>query len=214
MTAIRILLIDDHEIVREGLITLLSEEADMVVVGQAANGKQGVRMAQDLQPDVILLDLLMPEMDGLQTLHELRAARIPSRVIVLTSYTDDQHVQPAISAGAIGYLHKNVLKAELLHAIRVAAQGKPALDSAAQDALMRQARGDSTPPASASLTVRELEVLKLVAKGMSNKEIAVALSLTEGTVKGYVSAVLAKIGVADRTQAALYAVKHKLVPGT
>lgn len=210
MSEIRLLLIDDHEIVREGLMTLLAEEADMLVVGQAASGRQGVQMACDLQPDVILLDLLMPEMDGLQTLRELRVAHVHSRVIVLTSYTDDQHVQPAISAGAIGYLHKNVLKAELLHAIRMAAQGKPALDSAAQDALMRQARGDSNPPAIALLTARELEVLKLVAQGMSNKEIAGALSLTEGTVKGYVSAVLSKIGVADRTQAALYAVKHKL----
>lgn len=208
---IRIMLIDDHEIVREGLQTLLVEEDDLAVVGQASNGVQGLRMALELVPDVILLDLVMPEMDGLQTLHELREAGVESRVIILTSYTDDQHVQPAINAGAIGYLHKNVMKAELLHAIRMAAQGKPALDTAAQDALIRHSRGENPPTATGTLTARELEVLKLVAQGMSNKEIALALNLTEGTVKGYVSAVLAKIGVADRTQAALYAVKHKLV---
>lgn len=207
---IRVLVVDDHEIVREGLETLLAEEATITVVGQAANGAEAVSLAADLRPDVILMDLVMPELNGIEAIRQIRHKNIPSYVLVLTSFADDQKVREAIEAGAIGYLLKDVLKADLVRAIQTAAQGKPTLHPEAQSYLMRQVT--ASPPASpqANLTERELDVLRLLAQGQSNKEIAVTLHLTEGTVKGYVSAILAKLGVADRTQAALYAVKHGL----
>ncbi|GIK38661.1 MAG: DNA-binding response regulator [Chloroflexota bacterium] len=207
---IRVLIVDDHEIVREGLETLLAEEATLTVVGQAANGVEAVTLAVDLHPDVILMDLVMPELDGIEATRRIRRARLPCQILVLTSFADDQKVREAIEAGAIGYLLKDVLKADLFRAIHTAAQGKPALHPEAQSYLMRQV---SAPPAQippTNLTERELDVLRLIAQGQSNKEIATTLHLTEGTVKGYVSAILAKLGVADRTQAALHAVKHGL----
>lgn len=207
---IRVLIVDDHEIVREGLATLLAEEATLTVVGQAANGVEAVALAVNLRPDVILMDLVMPELDGIQATRRIRAAGLPCQILVLTSFADDQKVREAIEAGAIGYLLKDVLKADLFRAIHTAAQGKPALHPEAQSYLMRQV---SAPPPQTSpthLTERELDVLRLIAQGQSNKEIATTLHLTEGTVKGYVSAILAKLGVADRTQAALHAVKHGL----
>jgi DNA-binding NarL/FixJ family response regulator len=212
-SSIRVLIVDDHQIVREGLEILLSEEPTITVVGQAANGAEAVTLAASLRPDVILMDLVMPELDGIEATRRIRRADAASQsqILVLTSFADDQRVREAIEAGAIGYLLKDVLKADLLRAIRTAAQGKPTLHPEAQGYLMRQV---SAPSASASvlhLTEREREVLRLIATGQSNKEIAHTLHLTEGTVKGYVSAVLAKLGVADRTQAALYAVKHGLV---
>jgi DNA-binding NarL/FixJ family response regulator len=210
MTPIRVLLVDDHAIVREGLHTLLSEEAGIEVIGQAANGAEAVELAGRLQPDVILMDLVMPEMDGIEATRRLRHSNPSSHILVLTSFTDDQRVRDAIQAGAIGYLLKDVLKPELLRAIHDAAQGKPTLHPEAQQRLMRQITEPPAPAPHADLTERELDVLRLIAKGRSNKEIAAELHLTEGTIKGYVSAILAKLGVADRTQAALYAVKHNL----
>jgi DNA-binding NarL/FixJ family response regulator len=208
---IRVLIVDDHEIVREGLQTLLSEEADILVVGQAANGSEALAQAAATRPDVILMDLVMPEMDGIQATAQVRRAQPASQVLVLTSFVGDQRVRDAMQAGAIGYLMKDVLKSDLLHAIRQAAQGKPTLHAEAQSALIRQAMATTpSPPPHAELTERERDVLALIAQGKSNKEIAAALHLTEGTVKGYVSAILTKLGVADRTQAALYAVKHGL----
>jgi DNA-binding NarL/FixJ family response regulator len=212
MTAspIRVLIVDDHEIVREGLETLLTEEATMLVVGQAANGAEAVALAADLQPNVILMDLVMPEMDGIQATRLIRSSGLASQILVLTTFADDQKVREAIEAGAIGYLLKDVLKADLLRAIENAAQGKPTLHPEAQSFLMRQVSAAPTPASKPNLTEREFDVLRLLAQGRSNKEIAVSLHLTEGTIKGYVSAILAKLGVADRTQAALYAVKHGL----
>ncbi|MCK6628125.1 MAG: response regulator transcription factor [Anaerolineae bacterium] len=208
---IRVLIVDDHEIVREGLETLLSEETGVSVVGQAANGAEAVALAAELQPDVILMDLVMPELDGIEATRQIRSAGLASQILVLTSFADDQKVREAIEAGAIGYLLKDVLKADLLRAIQAAAQGKPTLHPEAQSYLMRQVSAPAAAPLSKSnLTERELDVLRLIASGQSNKEIAVTLHLTEGTIKGYVSAILAKLGVADRTQAALYAVKHGL----
>lgn len=207
---IRVLIVDDHAIVREGLQMLLAEEADVEVIGQAANGIEAVSLAATLQPDVILMDLLMPEMDGVQAMQHIRDAGIASRVLVLTSFANDEHVREAIRAGAIGYLLKDVLKADLLQAIRTAAQGQPVLHPEAQRSLIRQAIAPTPPLPHATLTERERDILRLIAQGKSNKEIAAALHLTEGTVKGYVSAILHKLGVADRTQAALYAVKHGL----
>jgi DNA-binding NarL/FixJ family response regulator len=156
------------------------------------------------------MDVVMPELDGIEATRRIRRASPASQILVLTSFADDQKVREAIEAGAIGYLLKDVLKADLLRAIQTAAQGKPTLHPEAQSYLMRQVSTPSTPAPSINLTERELDVLRLIAQGQSNKEIATTLHLTEGTVKGYVSAILAKLGVADRTQAALHAVKHGL----
>ncbi|MBC7870188.1 MAG: response regulator transcription factor [Chitinophagaceae bacterium] len=208
---VRVLIVDDHAIVREGLMMLLAEETDFEIVGQAANGLEALKLAPVLQPDVILMDLLMPEMDGIEATRRLRQTYPEASVLVLTSFGDDQHVQSAIQAGAIGYLLKDVLKPELLQAIRMAAQKKPTLHVVAQQALMRQTAAKAEPLPHTELTERERDILNLIAQGRSNKEIAAALKLTEGTVKGYVSSVLSKLDVADRTQAALYAVKHGLV---
>ncbi len=208
--SIRVLLVDDHAIVREGLRLLLAEEADLEVVGEAPNGKVALSLAATLQPNVILMDLVMPEMDGLEAMPRLLEVAPHCHVLVLTSFTDDQRVQAAIRAGATGYLLKDVLKPELVRAIRDAAQGRPTLHPEAQQRLMRQIARAPEPSALDTLTDREREVLRLIAQGCSNKEISAALHLTEGTVKGYVSAILSKLEVADRTQAALYAVKQGL----
>jgi two-component system, NarL family, response regulator LiaR len=204
---IRVLLVDDHAIVREGLRTLLSEEPAIKVVGEATNGAEAVALTATLHPDVILMDLVMPEMEGIQAMQSIRDVNPSSQVLVLTSFGDDHRVRDAIQAGAVGYLLKDVLKADLLRAIRAAAQGQPTLHPEAQRQLMRQV---TTPARSLldDLTPRERDVLRLIVRGQSNKEIAATLHVTEGTVKGHVSAILAKLGVADRTQAALYAVKH------
>ncbi len=207
---IRVLIVDDHEIVREGLETLLSEEPAVEVVGQANNGLEAVTLASSLKPDVILMDLVMPELDGIEATRRIRSAGGASQILVLTSFADDQRVRDAIEAGAIGYLLKDVLKADLLRAIQTAAQGKPTLHPEAQGYLMRQVSAPMPSSNLPNLTERERDVLRLIAQGQSNKEIAITLHLTEGTVKGYVSAILAKLDVADRTQAALYAVKHGL----
>jgi two-component system, NarL family, response regulator LiaR len=207
--AIRVLLVDDHVIVREGLRTLLSEEPEIKVVGEAANGAEAVALTATLHPDVILMDLVMPEMDGIQAMQGIREVSPSSRVLVLTSFGDNQHVRDAIQAGAIGYLLKDVLRADLLRAIHAAAQGQPTLHPEAQRQLMRQV---TTPARSLldDLTPRERDVLRLIVRGQSNKEIAATLHVTEGTIKGYVSTILAKLDVADRTQAALYAVKYDM----
>ncbi len=208
---IRILVADDHEIVREGLCTLFSEEDDLAVVGEAKNGEEAVRLALDLLPDVVLMDLMMPGLDGIEATRRI-VERAPSiHILVLTSFADEPHVRRAIAAGAQGFLLKDVLKEELLRAIRDVAEGRPALHAEAQRHLMRQIVAGGRPVAE-ELTERELSVLQLIGRGRSNKEIAKALHLSEGTVKGHVSAVLSKLGVDDRTQAALFAVREGLVP--
>ncbi|HBW51010.1 MAG TPA: DNA-binding response regulator [Herpetosiphon sp.] len=203
---IRIMLVDDHAIVREGLRTLLAEDTEFLIVGEAQNGADAIELAAVVRPHVILMDLVMPNVDGIQATQALQSLMPSSRIIVLTSFSDDQWVSKAIQAGASGYLLKNVLKAELFLAIRTVANGQPFLHAEAQRTLMRQ----STAPPSLlpSLTERERSVLDGIVGGLSNKEIARSLHLTEGTVKGYVSTILTKLAVADRTQAALYAIKH------
>jgi DNA-binding NarL/FixJ family response regulator len=214
MKSIRVLIIDDHEIVREGLQTLLSEEADFEVVGTAGDGLSAVRLAETKKPDVIVMDLVMPELDGIEATRRIVNNNPEARVLVLTTFANDQRVREAIQAGATGYLLKDVLKADLLRALRDAAIGRPSLHPEVQQHLMREVAGkassqEQTPP-HAGLTEREVGILRLLAEGRSNKEIAAALHLTEGTIKGYVSTIFDKLGVEDRTQAALYAVKHKL----
>jgi two-component system, NarL family, response regulator LiaR len=211
-SSIRVQLVDDHAIVREGLRMLLSEESDIEVVGEAGDGAESVKLAAMLQPHVILMDLVMPGMDGIRAMQDIRVVSPSSQVLVLTSFGDGQRVRDAIQAGAIGYLLKDVLRADLVQAIRAAVQGQPTLHPEAQRHLMRQV---TTPPTRSpvdDLTPREGEVLQLIVRGQSNKQIAASLRVTEGTVKGHVSAILSKLSVADRTQAALYAVKHGLGP--
>lgn len=215
MTPIRVLIVDDHQIVREGLHTLFAEEADFEVAGSASDGFTAIALAQETHPDVVLIDLVMPGMDGIEAIRHILKDDPRPRILVLTSFAGDDRVLEAIQAGATGYLLKDVLKADLLRALRDVASGRTALHPEVQEQLMRHVVETANEAGASSshhepLTKREEEVLRLIAKGNSNKEIASALSLTEGTVKGYVSVIFDKLGVADRTQAALYAVKHGL----
>ena len=208
--AIGVLLADDHAIVREGLRTLLESEPDIAIVGEADCGEATVEQVVTSKPDVVLLDLVLPDIDGIEVVRRLQKCPQVPRVIMLTStFGADLRVREAIEAGAIGYLLKDVLRDDLLGAIRRAAAGEGTLHPEAQAQLIRSTatleRNHET------LTGRERDVLKLIAGGQSNKRIAATLGITEGTVKGYVSAILDKLQVTDRTQAALYAVKHRLV---
>ena len=209
-TRVRVMIVDDHTIVREGLQTLLDEDPNIEIVGSAANGVQALMLAEQLLPDIILMDLVMPEMDGITATRQLRERRNTARVLVLTSFADDQKVRDAIQAGAVGYLLKDVLKPDLLRAIFNAMEGRSTLHQDVQQMLMRQSSTQSERLPHHSLTEREMSVLRLIAQGRSNKEIAAALFLTEGTVKGYISTIFDKLDVEDRTQAALYAVKQGL----
>jgi DNA-binding NarL/FixJ family response regulator len=207
---IRVLIVDDHAIVREGLRLLLHEEADLTVVGEAGDGAEALALAAAICPDVVLLDLAMPGLDGLATIPRLRQRCPTSQVLVLTSFGDERRVRAALQAGAIGYLLKDVRQAALTQAIRAAADGQPALHPRVQQQLLDQVIRPTAPPPAEALTQRERDVLRAITQGASNKEIAARLHLTEGTVKGYVGAILGKLGVADRTQAAVYAVRHGL----
>jgi DNA-binding NarL/FixJ family response regulator len=203
---VRVLLVDDHAIVREGLRALLEEEGGFAVAGEAADGERAVAAARELAPDVVLMDLLMPGVDGLEALRRIRAADPEARVLVLTSAQDDRAVREAIDAGAVGFLFKDVSRRDLVRAVRDAAAGRPTLHPEAQRVLMK--RPERSPLD--ELTPRERTVLELIAQGRSNRQIALRLELTEGTVKGYVSTILDKLGVQDRTGAALFAVRHGL----
>jgi len=211
---IRVLIVDDHAVVREGLRTYLELSDAVEIVGEARNGREAIDQTRKTHPDVILMDLLMPEMDGIAATRAIKEIAPEARIIVLTSFTDDDHVMPALRAGAIGYLLKDVGAEDLVRAIQGAYQGQAQLHPDVARRLMEQVATPKTPqsdrPASV-LTPREIEVLRLIASGMSNKEIARALMLNERTVKGHVSNILGKLGLADRTQAALYAVREGLV---
>lgn len=207
-TPVKVMIVDDHAIVREGLSMLLSEESDIEVVGEARDGVEALTKINHLQPNVVLMDLVMPNKDGIAATTEIRQKYPDCQVLVLTSFAEDQRVPDAIQAGAVGYLLKDVLRADLLRAIHAAARGEPTLHPEAQRQLMQQVATPNPPNLIDTLTDREMDVLRLISQGNSNKEIAAALHLAEGTVKGYVSTILGKLQVADRTQAALYAVKH------
>lgn len=204
---IRVLVVDDHPVVRQGLRTFLDLQDDLEVVGEAADGESCVDAAVLLAPDVILLDLRMPGTDGVAALHGLRAAGSPARVLVITSFTEPTAVLPAVRAGASGYVYKDIDPPALAAAIRSVHAGHVLLHP---DVARLLAAGD-TRPGPADLTAREHDVLAEVARGRSNREIARALSLSEKTVKTHVSAILGKLGVQDRTQAALHAVRSGLV---
>ncbi|GAB4467940.1 MAG: response regulator transcription factor [Armatimonadaceae bacterium] len=213
---IRVLLADDHEMVREGLALILAEEngdgePGIALVGQAADGEEALRLARELRPDVLLMDLVMPRRDGVEVTEILTEEGSPARVLILTSFVDAERIRAAIRAGATGYLLKDMRRADIIRAIRAAADGEPTLHPTAQSHLMRQVTQPAETSLLNTLTGRETDVLRLVATGHSNKEIANTLSLSIGTVKGYVSSILVKLEVADRTQATLYAIKHGLV---
>lgn len=204
---IRVLVVDDHPVVRQGLRTFLDLQDDITVVGEAADGTSAVAAAEELRPDVVLLDLRMPTSDGLDALRGLRERANPARVLVITSFTEPTAVLPAVRAGAAGYVYKDVDPPALAAAIRSVHAGHVLLHP---DVARLLAAGDAQP-AGTHLTAREREVLAEVARGRSNREIARALSVSEKTVKTHVSAILGKLGVQDRTQAALHAVRTGLV---
>ena len=201
---IRILLVDDHSVVRQGLRMFLALDPDLEVIGEATDGTEAVRMARELQPDVVLMDMLMPVMDGVAATAAIRRELPDTEVIALTSVLEDDKVVGAVRAGAIGYLLKDTEADELRRAIKAAADGQVQLSPKAAARLMREVRAPDSPEA---LTERETDVLRLLAQGKSNKEIAHLLSLSEKTVKTHVSNILSKLNVPSRTQAALYAVR-------
>jgi NarL family two-component system response regulator LiaR len=205
---IRVLITDDHGVVRQGLRMYLGLDPELEVVGEAANGEEALRMARELGPDVVLMDLLMPVMDGIAATGKIRAELPEVEVIALTSVLEDASVSGAVRAGAIGYLLKNTEADDLGRAIKAAANGQVQLAPEAAIRLMREVRAPESPEA---LTERETEVLKLVARGKANKRIAHELFVGEKTVKAHVSSILAKLGVQSRTQAALYALRIGLV---
>ncbi len=205
---IRILLVDDHAVVRQGLRMFLTLDSDLEVVGEAADGQQALQMARELKPDVVLMDLLMPVMDGIQAIGALKQIMPDIEVIALTSVLEDSSVVSAIRAGAIGYLLKDTEADELTRAIKAAANGQVQLSPKAAARLMREVRAPESPEV---LTERETEVLRLLAKGKSNKEIAHLLTISEPTVKTHVSSILGKLHVSSRTQAALHAARIGLV---
>lgn len=209
---IRVLIADDHAVVRQGLRTFLELQEDIEVVGDVADGSAAVEAALARSPDVVLMDLLMPGIGGVEAIKLIREQRPQARVLVLTSFQEDEQIFPAVRAGAAGYLLKDVEPQELVRAIRAAHEGEALLHPAVAARLMEEfASEHGRIAAESSLTDREQEVLELIGRGLPNKLIARELGIAEKTVKTHVSAVLAKLGVTDRTQAALYAVRNGLL---
>jgi DNA-binding NarL/FixJ family response regulator len=204
---IKVLLVDDHQVVRRGLRTFLEVQDDIEVVGEASDGAAGVARAEELKPDVVLMDVKMPGMDGVEALRKLREHGNPARVLIVTSFTEQRTVVPALRAGAAGYVYKDVDPDALAGAIRSVHAGHILLQPEVARALLSQ-EVNSGQGRGGSLTEREREVLGLIADGRSNREIARALVLSEKTVKTHVSNILMKLDLADRTQAALWAVRH------
>lgn len=208
---IRILIVDDHSVVRQGLQMFLRLDPELEVVGEARNGIEAIAQARELQPDVVLMDILMPKMDGIEATKIIRQELPETEVIALTSVLEDEKVFAAIRAGAIGYLLKDTEAAELRRSIKAAAAGQVQLSPQAAARLLREER--TAPAPVEELTPRELDVLQLVAEGLANKEIAYNLNIGEKTVKTHVSNILSKLGVLSRTQAAVLAVQTGLVSG-
>jgi DNA-binding NarL/FixJ family response regulator len=210
---IRVLLVDDHAVVRTGLRVFFDLQPDIEVVGEAADGSEGVAMARRLEPDVILMDLLMPTMDGITAIGRIKAERPETEIVTMTSFIEEDKVTAALEAGASGYVLKDADAEEVAAAVRAAHAGEVHLDPAVARLLAQRMRLRKAPPEETAepLTEREKDVLNLLGQGMSNKEIATRLFITERTARTYVSNILGKLGLASRTQAALYAVEHKLV---
>jgi NarL family two-component system response regulator LiaR len=211
--SIRILIVDDHAVVREGLRALIDVQPDMELAGEASDGVEAVEKAHALQPDVILLDLVMPRMDGLEAIIEIKEKDPDACILVLTSFAEDDKVFPAIKAGAMGYLLKDSSAHDLVRAIRDVYQGEPKMHPTIARKLMRELQRPpepNTPRTEEPLSGREVEVLKLVARGLSNQEIGNNLFISERTVRTHVGNILDKLHLANRTQAALYALREGL----
>jgi NarL family two-component system response regulator LiaR len=205
------MIVDDHAIVRKGIRALLSESGGFEIVAEAAEGQEAVLAAEQTQPDVILMDLLMPGMDGIEATRRITGSRPEARVLVLTSFAADNKLFPAIKAGALGYLLKDSSPEELVRAVRQVYRGEPALHpTIARKLLQEVAQPADLQPAPEALTARELAVLRIIAQGLSNQEIADELKVSEATVRAHVSRILGKLHLASRTQAALYAVREGL----
>jgi DNA-binding NarL/FixJ family response regulator len=209
---IRILIADDHHVVRRGLVFFLKTQKGLDIIGEAANGKEAVELAKSLKPDMILMDLVMPEMDGIEATRMIKQTCPQIKIMMLTSFSDQDHVIPALEAGASGFQLKDIQPDELVLSIKKVMSGENQLHPQATSQLLANLsnKNHANKNQIEYLTKREMDVLKEIAKGKSNKEIAAALFITEKTVKTHVSNLLAKLELADRTQAALYAVKHKL----
>lgn len=209
---IAVLIADDHPVVRHGLRAFLQLQEDLDIVGEAGDGIETVGQVKKLKPDVVLLDLVMPQLDGIDAIRQIREASPSTKVIVLTTFADDEKVFPAVRAGAAGYLLKDIEPRELAEAIRTVNRGQGLLHPSITSKLMQEFAGEQERADTLeALTEREMDVLRLIAQGKSNREIAREFVLSEKTVKTHVSNILAKLRLADRTQAALYAVRNRLV---
>ena len=210
---ITILIIDDHEVVRKGVRSYLETLPDFQVVGEAGSGEEGVDMVAELIPDIVLLDLIMPGMDGVETTRHIKKISPRTQVVVLTSYHEDVHIFPALKAGAISYILKDMKMEKLVDALHRAYKGEVTLHPRVASRVLQNIRGeyDEEQPLFTDLTERELDVLKLIANGLTNSQIAEKLVISENTVKGHVSNILSKLHVADRTQVAVYAWQRGLV---
>lgn len=210
---VTVVIVDDHEVVRQGLTSYLAAQAEFEVLGEAESGAAAVALVQERVPDVVLMDLIMPGMDGVEATRRVKDVSPRTQIVVLTSYHDDEHIFPALKAGAISYVLKDVAMEELAEAIRKAAHGEATLDPRVASRVIRELqglKGEDVNPYT-ELTNREMDVLKLIAGGKSNSEIADELVVSENTVKGHVSNILSKLHLADRTQAAVYAWQEGVV---
>lgn len=206
---IRVMIVDDHTIVREGLTTLLEVHPELTLVGEAPDGGRAIELCDQLRPDVILMDLMMPEVDGVTAIQSIMKSHPEMRILALTSFVENEKVQAALEAGAIGYLLKNISAAELVEAIKAAHVGKPSLAPEATQALIRATI--ASPSLGHDLTPREFDVLNQLVEGLTNAEIAQRLGIKPSTVKNHISNILSKLGAVSRTEAATLALKHKLV---
>jgi NarL family two-component system response regulator LiaR len=213
MKEIRVLVVDDQTVVREGLVSILSFQSDIKIVGQAQNGQEAIEIAKQDKPDVILLDLVMPKLDGLESISRLREVAPAAKILILTGYADAERVFHAIKAGAIGYMLKDSTWEQLLQAIRDVSKGQSYIDSSIAIKVIQELHTEPAPTQinpSLTLTEREHQTLRLIAKGLSNQEIAEKLFVHERTIAKYVSNILSKLQLANRTQAALYAIREGL----
>jgi NarL family two-component system response regulator LiaR len=208
---IRVLFVDDHEMVRIGVISYLSAQPDIEVVGEAENGKKGVELALKLKPDIILMDLVMNEMDGIEATRRIIAEWPEAKIIIVTSFLDDEKVYPALEAGATSYMLKTSKASEIANAVRSTYKGQSVLEPEVTGKMMKKMRQPQNSQPHDELTNREMEILLLMAEGKSNQEIADELFIALKTVKVHVSNILSKLGVQDRTQAVIYAFKHSLI---
>ncbi len=212
-TPISIIIVDDHEVVRNGIRAYLETLPEFQVVGEAASGEEAIQMVGDLIPDVVLMDLIMPGMDGIETTRAVKKVSPRTQVVVLTSYHEDEHIFPALKAGAISYILKDMKMEKLTEALQRAVRNEVTLHPLVAARVLRNLRGESADEETiyADLTERELDVLKLIANGLSNSQIAAELVISENTVKGHVSNILSKLHLADRTQVAVYAWQKGIV---